>query len=628
MTVRTKLLLYGFFLLLLNSAYLVSFGDPTLFYIGNVFIHVLLGVGLVIPAIGFLRGRFTHLSPLGRASVVCLAIGVASGGYLMVVGATTPNRWLLVVHIVSVTLGTILLVGHLLTLAARRQASARTESSHSVYQRTARAAGIVLVVAILFPVVATIIQHYRPNPDYLIRNPLSPPTSMYEEGGGTGGPFFPASVETYSGDLIPTDFFLTSETCAASGCHPDIYEQWNESAHHFASFNNQWYRKAITYMQDVNGIQPSKWCGGCHDLAVLLNGVMDRPIRENVHTPAAQAGLACTGCHSIEKVKDTMGNNGYVIKYPPLHRIAASDNPIIRSLHNYLIRLDPQPHKNSFLKPFHRQNKAEFCSTCHKVHLDEPVNNFRWFRGFDEYDQWQSSGVSHQGALSFYYPAAPKQCNDCHMPLVPSRDAGNINGSVHSHRFPAANTALPFVNKHDKQLETVTEFLQADKVTVDVFALAPATPIQRTGQAGVTGRASMFSMVGETDERRGPSGSVTDITKTVAPVDRAHATVQRGEEVRIDVVVRTRDVGHRFPAGTIDAFDIWLELKATDENGKVVFWSGRIEAVDGNGPVDEGAHFYRGYLLDEHGNLINKRNAWATRTVLYARTIPPGAADT
>ena len=71
-----------------------------------------------------------------------------------------------------------------------------------------------------------------------------------------------------------------------------------------------------------------------------------------------------------------------------------------------------------------------------------------------------------------------------------------------------------------------------------------------------------------------------------------------------------------------------MELKATDENGRVIFWSGQVEAQDGNGPVDEGAHFYRAYMLDEHGNLINKRNAWATRTILYARTIPPGAADT
>jgi tetratricopeptide (TPR) repeat protein len=33
-------------------------------------------------------------------------------------------------------------------------------------------------------------------------------------------------------------------------------------------------------------------------------------------------------------------------------------------------------------------------------------------------------------------------------------------------------------------------------------------------------------------------------------------------------------------------------------------------------------------LLDEHGNPINKRNAWAARSVAYVRLIPPGAADT
>ena len=32
--------------------------------------------------------------------------------------------------------------------------------------------------------------------------------------------------------------------------------------------------------------------------------------------------------------------------------------------------------------------------------------------------------------------------------------------------------------------------------------------------------------------------------------------------------------------------------------------------------------------MDEHGNPINKRNAWATRAVVYVRLIPPGAADT
>src|SRR5262249_12366603 len=96
--------------------------------------------------------------------------------------------------------------------------------------------------------------------------------------------------------------------------------------------------------------------------------------------------------------------------------------------------------------------------------------------------------------------------------------------------------------------------------------------------------------------------------------------------VRVDVVVRTRKIGHTFPGGTVDAFDIWLELQGKDAGGKIVYWSGAVEE-GGKGPVEKGAHFYRAYQLDEDGNMINKRNAWQARSVLYVRVIPPGAAD-
>jgi len=72
---------------------------------------------------------------------------------------------------------------------------------------------------------------------------------------------------------------------------------------------------------------------------------------------------------------------------------------------------------------------------------------------------------------------------------------------------------------------------------------------------------------------------------------------------------------------------VWLEFKATDAKGRVLAWSGRVED-NGRGPVEKGAHFYRSYQLDGEGNPINKRNAWQTRSLLYVRLIPPGAADT
>ena len=108
---------------------------------------------------------------------------------------------------------------------------------------------------------------------------------------------------------------------------------------------------------------------------------------------------------------------------------------------------------------------------------------------------------------------------------------------------------------------------------------------------------------------------------------RSASFVRRGESVRVDVVVRTRNVGHFFPGGTVDAFDVWVELEAVDDRGQVLLHSGFVED-GGRGPVDPSAHVYRSLMLDERGNPINKRNAWATRSVAYVRLIPPGAADT
>jgi tetratricopeptide (TPR) repeat protein len=114
--------------------------------------------------------------------------------------------------------------------------------------------------------------------------------------------------------------------------------------------------------------------------------------------------------------------------------------------------------------------------------------------------------------------------------------------------------------------------------------------------------------------------------RIIAPLDESNAIIRRGDSIRLDVVVRTLNVGHFFPGGTVDAFDVWLELKAVDDLGQTLYWSGAVHE-DNKGPVEEGAHFYRSFMLDGHGNPINKRNAWATRSTMYVNLIPPGASD-
>ncbi len=603
--------------LILNAAYLAWRDDATLFYFANVLLHLALGVGLSVAGALLVYQRRVKL----RAAPVTLACtGTAlSGLALVVTGATRPYRWLLTAHVVLAVVAAGLLLRRLWPLIRQRAPVALARG-------LAIAAGAALVV----PLVMGARQRMERHPRQAIVNPKQVPLAMDEEGAGPKSPFFPSSAETNVGGTIPATFFMTSTDCGR--CHPDIYAQWRSSAHHFSSFNNQWYRKSIEYMQDVVGTKASKWCAGCHDHAVFFNGRFDRPIREQIKTPEAQNGLGCTSCHSIVHVKSTMGQGDFTIEYPPLHDLAVSDQPVLRTAHDYLLRLDPAPHRKTFLKDLHRQS-AEFCSACHKVHLDVPVNGYRWLRGFNEYDNWQASGVSGQGARSFYYPPKSQTCTDCHMPLVLAKDPAARAGRVHSHRFPGANTALPFVNKDEEQQRVVEQFLRSGAVSVDVFGLVRGTPDEvaaAADQGGVRSEprlASTFAVGEEALSAAGPGRVGGPAREVLAPLDRTAAAVRRGESARIEVVVRTRRVGHFFPGGTVDAFDVWVELEARDDRGRTIFHSGLV-GQDGKGPVEAGAHFYRSLMLDEHGNPINKRNAWMTRSLAYVRLIPPGAADT
>ncbi len=595
-----------YLLLLANTAYISAYASPTIAYMGNVLLHLLAGILLVPCVLFFLQDR-----PLIVPKVLLL-VSACAGIYLAVRGNTYDSRWVLVGHIVV----SIFFVGFFSTWLWR-------QFPLRWFRQVVVAAAALLLI---WPAATAMQRRLYPNPDDRIRNSGAVPLSMDEEGEGPKSPFWPSAARTDVGGTIPSNFFMDSELCGE--CHQDIYQQWKGSVHHFASFNNQFYRKSIENMQDISGTKGSKWCAGCHDHAVFFNGRFDRPIKEQVDTPEAQNGLGCVSCHSIVAVDSTMGNGGFTISYPPLHDLASSRNPYIRIMDRFLTYLDPEPHRKTFMKPFMRLDSSEYCSTCHKVHLDVPVNNYRWVRGFNDYDNWQASGVSGQGARSFYYPPKSSTCSDCHMPAVASKDAGNREGKVHSHRFAAANTAVAHVNKDAEQLSETEKFLRSGFITVDIFSASPVeeqgigTTMVRRGDGPQL--ASTFAVGEEADSH--PEAFIREVGRVAAPLDRSKTVYKPGSTVKVDVVVRTRKIGHFFPGGTVDAFDVWLELEGSDANGAPVFWSGKVDD-NGKGPVESGAHFYRSFQLNEKGEQITKRNAFQTRSVLYVRLIPPGAAD-
>ncbi|MGH9432437.1 MAG: tetratricopeptide repeat protein [Terriglobia bacterium] len=618
-------------LLTLNAAYLAAFTTPDMFYVVNMLLHLGLGIAAIVLLVIFLvRNSAFFRGSLGMALGGSTLIAVALGVYLAFFGMTRPHSIELYCHVSFSVLALLLLV---VKIRPRRQGNA-AESSVFVPAHIWKWSFSLFIIAGVFYVGVVAYHHFDPNPNHFIRNPSTAPLSMDQEGGGKNSLVFPSSAQTADGKTIPSSFFEDSKACER--CHADIYHQWYSSMHHYSSFNNQWYRKAIEYMQDTVGIKSSLWCGGCHDHALVFSDVMQtHPIREIEETPGGQAGLGCMSCHAIVHVGSTMGNGGFVIEHPALTKYAVSKNPAMRMLHDYLVRLDPKPHRAVFLKPFHRQPNEvpSFCSACHKVHLDVPVNHYRWIRGFDEYDNWQASGVSGQGARSFYYPPHPQECVNCHMPLVKSNDFGNIHGFVHSHRFAAANTAVPTSQGDEAQVKAVESFLKG-ALRVDIFALAQEPPngptkAEMAGPASGAPQLSTTFAVGE-ESSRGFSAAETAVVppaQLIAPLGDVSASLKRGQDVRVEVVVRTLRLGHFFPGGTVDAFDCWLELKARDNKGHIIFWSGAV-ADNGKGPVDPSAHFYRSLQLDGQGNVVNKRNSWSTHAVMYTRLIAPGAADT
>ena len=227
----------------------------------------------------------------------------------------------------------------------------------------------------------------------------------------------------------------------------------------------------------------------------------------------------------------------------------------------------------------------EFCSTCHKVALIPALNGYRWLRGQNHYDTWYDSGVSGRAVRSFYDPPKAKACRDCHLPDFQSAEFGNKNGYLHDHLFPAANTALPFIRQDAATQKRIEDFLKDKVLTVDLFAVR-----RENGELVVLGETPL--------------------------------AVRPGETLDVEVVVRTRGIGHPYTNGTADSNETWVSLEAAAD-GRGFFASG---VLDEAGRLDAGADRLWTLVIDENGGHMDRRQPQDIRVPLYNNAIGPGAA--
>jgi len=589
--------LFGLFaLLVVNSAYLVAVRMAewasghtyqNWLYILMFLGHLVLGLLLVVPVLvfGFGHWRRAHNRPNRRAvkvgyalltaALVLLATGLVltriEGVFEVKDPAVRSVAWWL--HVLTPLVAVWLFVLH--RLAGKR-------IRWKVGLRWAVVAGV-------FAGGMLILQ-------------LQDPRRWNVEGPASGEQyFFPSLARTNTGDFIPARVLDNDAYCQE--CHGDAHERWSHSVHRFSSFNNPPYLASVRETRRVaferdGDVQASRFCAGCHDVVPFFSGRFDDPNFDDVNDPTAHSGITCTACHAITHVSSPRGNSDYTIEEPLHYPFAFSDNAALAWINRQLVKAKPELHKKTFLKPLHRT--AEFCGACHKVHLPEELNHYKWLRGQNHYDSYHLSGVSGHGAQSFYYPPkAEHNCNGCHMKLGPSTDFGakDYDGTselkIHDHLFPSANTGIPhIVGMPDSVIEEHERFNEG-VMRVDLFGIKPG---------------------GRVD------------SPLIAPLRPEVPSLTPGRSYLLETVVRTMKMGHHFTQGTADSNEVWVELTATS-GGRVVGKSGGMSPDELGRAVDPWSYFINVYMLDRNGDRIDRRNAQDIFVPLYNHQIPPGAAD-
>jgi len=593
---RLRKILYVVFALVAllgaNAIYLLSvkglkwitgnnYGDY--FYLWMIILHLLLGLLLIVPFLVF--GTFHFIAARNRRNRRAVRIGYALffAGVIVLVTGVLLTRVVGYFDLRQPTFRSIVYWLHIASplIAAWLYWLHRLAGPRIKWRVGGAFAGVVVgFVAIMLVLQA------------------QDPRDWGKRGSKEGDKYFqPSLVQTPDGKFVSEVALMNDEYCMK--CHKDIYDTWYHSAHRFSSFNNPAYLTSIAELRDMlmqrdGNVKASRWCAGCHDPVPFLAGKFDDPNYDIIKDPTAQAGITCTVCHGITHVNSTRGNADFTIEEPLHYPFAYSDNPTLQFINNQLVKAKPEFHKESMLKPFHKT--AEFCSTCHKVHLPKELNHYKEFlRGQNHYDSFFLSGLGH-GARSFYYPPkAEKNCNRCHLPLHASNDfaAKDFDGSGqlknHSHLFPSANTAIAYLRGEDDIIKEHQEFLDG-VMRVDIFGIKEGVAVD--GQLH-------------------------------APLRPDVPVLRPGQEYRLETVIRTLKMGHLFTQGTVDSNEVWLDITVSS-GGEVI---GRSGGMDQSGEVDPWSHFVNVFMLDRDGNRIDRRNAQDIFVPLYNHQIRPGAGQ-
>jgi hypothetical protein len=306
-------------------------------------------------------------------------------------------------------------------------------------------------------------------------------------------------------------------------CHDKHYQQWSGSMHAYAAEDPVFVAMNKRGQRETNG-ELGDFCINCHAPMAVRLGLATGADYDPATLPEKAKGVTCYFCHNVDEVTSDH-NNGLVLAMDQTMR-GGVQNPSESAAHNsaYDTRMAG------------RKNNSEICGSCHDVVTPAGVHIERSFA------EWKETIFAQPNPTpeSFQH----QTCASCHM--FPSSEAiaaggGNRQFGFHEHTLGAIDQALTPFPETDEQARVVKRDLDAALTIVGLRPLGSKEPY-----GGICVE---------------PTGNLT---------------------VRLD----TLNVGHMFPSGASQDRRSWVEVKAYNAAGDVIFESGVVP--DGMDPEDIG----------------------------------------
>jgi len=580
--------------------YLFNIPHSTLFH-WNTIGHTILGILIIAPFTLYVVHHFKRTLITRRYFVLITGVLLvliiiylySTGTYIAINGQEEKERWVYHTHIYAGYITFSLFFVHLILFFIKKKIQTR-KSPINIFNVIGKKIILKALIGISSYGLTLLLATFLYNSLYQEKAFSSAQSGdKYEYSYGEDSPFLPSQSKTRNNQFISVNHIANSTRCGA--CHEKIFEQWTSSIHSQAS-SDPAYVKNVSLLKDIKGISATRYCEGCHSPVALLTGELSPGGQHGgiEGTKSFHEGVGCMGCHGIKSAVHLRGVGSYFFNPDNGYLFQNSQSKLATSIHNFLIKINPQQHQDLMSKDILKSPKL--CSTCHEQFMDKSMNNWGWVKMQNEYTSWLSSQFSGQTEHSFNADDL-FTCTQCHFPLIPGKDpSATPDGKIVSHYTLGGNSFIPLLNKDYAQLERVNKFLQSSRVLISIDA----------------------------PNRNDSTQTRLFIDESIRNTSETPYFLYYGENSKLHITVTNRMVGHNFPAGTTDLKQAWIYMKVIDANNKTVFETGKI---NNDGFLDKSAHVYKTVTVDRHGKEVWKHNLFEMVGDTYKNIIPPNKSD-